>query len=317
MPRIDDIITLELGRYRLREPIGASAYGLVWRASGPSGSGDVALKLVNAAQMERALPALRARWSASAAAEIAFLQSLEPWDECHIVRLLDCGTHLGMPVQALELLGGDLGRHVAQHGAPPLAQALAWLRQLNQALAKVHQYGWRYLDLKPANVLVDPWLGRVKLADFGTSRRLADAGPHSYCGTAQWQAPEQFFPTAGGGYDTGRQSDYFALGAVFFHMVTGGAALSYCAECGEAYRSRLADGAVDVMARHGGLPPTLRPEDEQRMAASLPPAALGPAMVLLRALLAADPADRPRNALQISRMLDAIPATESQCLRAA
>ena len=214
-------------------------------------------------------------------------------------------------------LDGDLGRHVAQHGAPALAQALAWLRQLNQALAKVHQYGWRYLDLKPANVLLDPWLGRVKLADFGTSRRIADAGPHSYCGTAQWQAPEQFFPTMGGGYDTGRQSDYFALGALFFHMVTGGAALSYCAECGEAYRRGLAGGAAEVMARHGGLPPTLRAEDEQRMAAALPPTARDPAMALLRTLLAASPAGRPRNALQISRMLDAIPVTESPCLRAA
>lgn len=317
MLHTDDIITLELGRYRLREQIAASAYGLVWRAAGPCGSADVALKLVNAAQMARAAPALRPRWIACAEAEIAFLQTLEPWDECHIVRLLDSGSHQGLPVQALELLGGDLGRHVATHGAPALGGTLGWLGQLNQALAKVHQYGWRYLDLKPANVLVDPWLRRVKLADFGTSRRLADAGPHSYCGTAQWQAPEQFFPTAAGGYATAAQSDYFALGALLFYMVTGGAALSYCAECGQAYRSRLADGAAEVLARHGGRPATLRAEDEARFAGALPPAALDPALTLLRSLLAAAPSDRPRNALQISRMIDAIPATENPCLRAA
>jgi serine/threonine-protein kinase len=316
MLQTDDIITLELGQYRLREPLAASAYGLIWRASGPYGSGDVALKLVNTAQMADALPELRSRWIASAEAEIAFLQTLEPWDECHIVRLLDHGWHGGLPVQALELLGGDLGRHIAARGAPALAQALRWLRQLNQALAKVHQYGWRYLDLKPANVLVDPWLGRVKLADFGTSRRLADLAPHSYCGTAQWQAPEQFFPAAGGGYATAVQSDYFALGALFFHMVTG-AVLAYSAECGEAYRQRLANGAGDVLARHGGQPTTVRSEDEERFAVALPLAALDPAMTLLRTLIAAAPADRPRNALQISRMIDAIPAAESPCLRAA
>lgn len=317
MPQTDDIITLELGQYRLREQVAGSAYGLVWRASGPYGSADVALKLVNAGQMARALPGLRARWVESAQAEIAFLQSLEPWDECHIVRLLDSGVHQGLPVQALELLGSDLGRHIHAHGAPPLPQALAWLRQLNQALAKVHQYGWRYLDLKPANVLVDPWLQRVKLADFGTSRRLSDAAAHSYCGTAQWQAPEQFFPAAGGGYATAVQSDYFALGALFYFMVTGGASPAYCAECGDAYRSRLADGAADLLARHGGQPTTLRAEDEETFAAALPVAAIAPALALLRALLARDPAQRPRNALQVSRMLDAIPAMEAACLRAA
>ncbi|WP_374582807.1 protein kinase [Pseudoduganella sp.] len=317
MAQIDDIITLELGQYRLQQPIAASAYGLVWRASGPYGSGDVALKLVNAAQMERAAPALRSRWIASAEAEIAFLQSLEPWDECHIVRLLDSGWHQGLPVQALELLGQDLGRHIAACGAPSLARALGWMRQLNQALAKVHQYGWRYLDLKPANVLVDPWLDRVKLADFGTSRRLAALEPHSYCGTAQWQAPEQFFPAAGGGYATGSFSDYFALGALLFYVVTGGDSLSYCAECGEAYRGRLADGAADLLARHGGVPATLLAADEDRFAAALPVAALDPALSLLRTLLAPAPADRPRNALHISRLLDRIPASEQPCLRAA
>lgn len=317
MAQTDDIITLELGQYRLQQQIAASAYGLVWRASGPYGSGDVALKLVNAAQMERAAPALRGRWVASAEAEIAFLQSLEPWDECHIVRLLDCGWHQGLPVQALELLGQDLARHIAACGAPSLARSVGWMRQLNQALAKVHQYGWRYLDLKPANVLLDPWLDRVKLADFGTSRRLAALEPHSYCGTAQWQAPEQFFPAPGGGYATGVHSDYFALGALLFYVATGGATLSYCGECGSAFRERLAEGAADVLARHGGLPPTLRPVDEDRFAAALPSAALDPALELLRALLAPAPGDRPRNALHISRLLDAIPLAEGPCLRAA
>src|SRR5262249_39919904 len=157
-------------------------------------------------QMACALPAQRERWIASARSEIAFLQSLEPWDERHIVRLLDSGWHDGLPVLALELLDGDLARHVAACDGISFAQALAWIVQLNQALAKVHQYGWRYLDLKPANVLVDTRLNAVKLADFGTNRRLDALHAHTYSGTANWQAPEQFFPAPGGGYATGVQS---------------------------------------------------------------------------------------------------------------
>jgi serine/threonine-protein kinase len=302
-----DIITLELGHYQLREQIAGSAYGVIWRASGPHGTGDVALKLVNQGQMARALPAQQERWTASAANEIAFLQSLEPWDERHIVRLLDSGWHQGLPVLALELLDGNLSRHMAAlrsrgDGLAP-ALALEWTVQLNQALAKVHQYGWRYLDLKPANVLVDARLGAVKLADFGTNRRLDALHAHTYSGTANWQAPEQFFPAPGGGYATGTQSDYFALGTLCYYMVTGGESLSYCTACGQAYRERLAAGAQSLLATHGAIPPTLLPDEESRFVSGLPSAAIDPALALLRALLAPLPSARPSHALQISRLL--------------
>lgn len=322
MTASDTIITLELGHYRLRERIGGSAYGVIWRAEGPRGTRDVALKLINEAHMARALPAQRERWIASAENEITFLQLLEPWDERHIVRLLDSGWHNGLPVLALELLDCDLARHMkALRGRGerlPLARLLAWMAQLNQALAKVHQYGWRYLDLKPANVLVDVHLGAVKLADFGTNRRLSALGEHSYAGTANWQAPEQFFPAGGGGYATGRQSDYFALGALFYFMATGGKQLRYCGECGQAYREHHTNGADVLLRRHGGLPAILQADEEASFVEAISKAGDGgqerrpaaytaqAASRLLRHLLAAVPEARPIHAIDISRQLAAI-----------
>ncbi|MET0267486.1 MAG: serine/threonine-protein kinase [Duganella sp.] len=311
MTTADAIIALELGPYRLREQIGSSAYGLIWRASAPHASGDVALKLINQQQMERALPAQRERWIASAANEISFLQSLEPWDERHIVRLLDSGWHAGLPVLALELLSTDLGKHMAALRAAgqrlPLARTLGWMAQLNQALAKVHQYGWRYLDLKPANVLLDAHLNTVKLADFGTNRQRASTQLHSYAGTANWQAPEQFFPVHDGGYATATASDYFSLGALFYFLVSGGIALRFCSDCGQAYRQHHTAGADLLRSRHGGaIPATLGDDEAARFAAALPPCARTPALALLRTLLQADPAQRPRHALDISRMLGVV-----------
>ncbi|NVM78593.1 serine/threonine-protein kinase [Duganella sp. SG902] len=310
MTTADAIIALELGHYRLREQIGGSAYGIIWRASGPQATRDVAIKLINREQMARALPAQRERWIAAADNEIAFLRSLEPWDERHIVRLLDSGWHQGLPVLALELMSSDLGRHMAAlkgRGEPlPLAQALGWIAQLNQALAKVHQYGWRYLDLKPANVLLDAHLNTVKLADFGTNRALDSLQPHSYAGTANWQAPEQFFPAGDGAYATGARSDYFSLGALLYFLVTG-APLRFCSECGQAYREHHVAGADLLRGRNGGeIPAALQPEEEQRFAATLPADKRDAALELLRALLQIDPARRPRHALQISRMLNAV-----------
>jgi serine/threonine-protein kinase len=311
MPARDTTIALGKGHYRLREQIGASVYGTIWRAtpvSGPAGTGDVALKLVNARRMAQALPGQRERWIAGACNEMSFLEALQPWDGRHIVRLVDSGWHDGLPVLALELMDGDLGRHVARRRAqgdtPALPQVLDWIGQLNGALARVHQHGWRYLDLKPANVLVDAAAGTVKLADFGTNRLLEAAQAHSYCGTANWQAPEQFFPAPGGGYATGRHSDYFALGALDFFLVTG-TPLRWCAACGDAYREHLSAGAL-AMLDNGPLPPVLADDEACAFAAAVPADAREPALHLLAMLLARDPGDRPRNALHISRMLDAV-----------
>lgn len=311
MTTTDAIIALELGHYRLREQIGGSAYGIIWRATGPGPAGDVAIKLINQEQMARALPAQRDRWVDCANNEIAFLQSLEPWDERHIVRLLDSGWHEGLPVLALELMTTDLGQHMAAlksaEDTVPLPMALGWIAQINQALAKVHQYGWRYLDLKPANVLLDRHPHTVKLADFGTNRHLGSLQAHSYAGTANWQAPEQFFPADGGGYATGPRSDYFSLGAMFYFMVTGGLPLRFCADCGQAYREHHTAGADLLRQMHGGaIPGALLPEEEARFALAIPVEARDPALELLRALLDIDPAKRPRHAIQISRMLNAI-----------
>lgn len=319
-----DIVTLENGKYVLGERLGGSSYGIVWSATGPDGA-PAAVKLVNRAQMEAARTDERSRWIDSAHSEIAFLRGLSPWDARHIVRLLDAGTHEGLPAMALERLDGDLARHVATERnagrALDFPLILDWIGQVNQALAKVHQYGWRYLDLKPANLLLEQ--RRLKLADFGTNRALADTEAHSYAGTANWQAPEQFFPTSQHTYLTDARTDYFALGALFYFLVTGGLQLRFCTDCGAAYKSHRTGGAYVLLEENGrAAPPTLR-EDEAALfmhridrqaqcgsswvpaACAFTPAACE-ALALLRALLAPAPADRPRHALDISRRLAAI-----------
>ncbi|MDB5746258.1 MAG: hypothetical protein JWP72_1106 [Massilia sp.] len=316
MVQSGDIVTLAAGHYRLRAQLAASAYGVVWRAEPDKfgdGAGAVALKLVNREQMARAEPLLREHWRACAEREIAFLSQLAPWDARHIVRLLDHGVHEDLPAIALELLDGDLATHMAAQAAAGnrigLDQSLAWLGQVNGALARVHQHGWRYLDLKPGNLLFEQAGGILKLADFGTSRSLLDTRAHSYAGTASWQAPEQFFPGADG-YLTDARTDYFALGALFFHMVTNGATLRYSSACADAWRAHGMDGAARLRQACGGaLPPVLLEEEAAHFLFCArggdDPGKPGAALALLRALLASRREDRPRHALEISRMIAA------------
>jgi serine/threonine protein kinase len=322
MQQAGDIITLAAGAYRLRERLAGSSYGVLWRADGPSVAGPVALKLVNREQMARAAAHQRAHWRDCATNEIAFLRSLQPWDGRHIVRLVDSGEHEGLPAMALELLDGDLARHIAavrDAGATiaPL-QAIDWIAQVNQALAKVHQCGWRYLDLKPANLLLDARSGAIKLADFGTNRPLSDLQPHSYAGSANWQAPEQLFPAAGARYETDARTDYFALGALFYYLITGGQPLRFCSACGAARREHGGAAAGLLLERHGSALPQVLQADEaalfvRRILTQPGHAQAGrhagaAALALLRALLSVERADRPRHALEISRALAEIAA---------
>lgn len=306
------IVSMARGHYRLREPLGGSAYGVVWRADGPGGS--AAVKLVNAGQMARAPAALRRHWVDCARAEEQFLARLPAWDGRHIVRLLDSGSHEGLPALALELLDGDLAGHLdAERAAgrwPDALQALDWTAQVNQALAKVHAAGFRYLDLKPGNLLLERRTGRLKLADFGTSRALPEMPTHSYAGTASWQAPEQFFPQDRGVYVTDVRSDYFALGALLYWLVCG-RMLRYGAACGQSYAAHGREGAALLLREHGGPPPTLQADEAAGFAQAFG-AGAGQAAALLRALLAPAPAGRPGHGLEISRMLCAVRAGMAQ-----
>jgi len=296
MVEAGDIITLTAGAWCLQAPLGGSSYGQVWRATSVPGGTPAAVKLVNRTQMELAAPPQRAVWRACFDAEIAFLRGLQPWDQRHIVRLLDSGEHDGQPALALELLDGDLAAHLATPGnRPGIDQALAWTAQVNAALAKVHQYGWRYLDLKPANLLVDAASGTLKLADFGTNRALQDSVAHSYVGTAAWQAPEQFFPDDAGRYRTDGRSDYFALGALLYWLVTG-IPLRFCAACADAYRTHGTTGAAALRT-----PAILAPDEVALFAGHA--RADDATVALLRALLAPRPEARPRHALDISRLV--------------
>lgn len=67
---------------------------------------------------------------------------------------------------------------------------------LSGAVAQLHGRGLIHKDIKPANVLVDPSIGRVRLTGFGIASRLprerqAPEPPEFIAGTLAYMAPEQ------------------------------------------------------------------------------------------------------------------------------
>ncbi|MBX3703460.1 MAG: protein kinase [Steroidobacteraceae bacterium] len=110
---------------------------------------------------------------------------------------------------------GDLRARI-RAGIEP-AQALAYLRQMAEALVVLHGAGVLHRDLKPGNVMVRDEAS-VALIDYGLSKQLSleaslNAGGEIF-GTPYYMSPEQ-----GHGRDTDARSDIYSLGIIFYEML--------------------------------------------------------------------------------------------------
>jgi len=136
----------------------------------------------------------------------------------HIVQIFDYGSTDEYQFLVMEYLAhGDLKQHI-RAGLQPLG-ALHILQQVASALALLHQNGIVHRDIKPANILFrEP--DHAVLADFGIARsidqntQLTNTG--FVLGTPSYMSPEQI-----NGGDISAKTDMYALGVLFYEMLTG------------------------------------------------------------------------------------------------
>jgi serine/threonine protein kinase len=92
------------------------------------------------------------------------------------------------------------------------------IAEVADALGHAHAHGYVHRDIKPANILLDG-SGRAYLTDFGIAvveeELLKDVGA---AGTLPYMAPEQL---NGGLGRADHRADIYALGVVFFELLTG------------------------------------------------------------------------------------------------
>ncbi|MEM7434028.1 MAG: protein kinase [Myxococcota bacterium] len=202
------------GRYRLESQLGEGGMGVVYRARHVLIDRVVALKLIR--------PDLRGETHLRAWM-VREARAANRVDHAHIVDIHDVGeTEDGELYLVMEYLIGDsLSSQIAK-GPMPIARAVDILEQMTAALARAHDLGVVHRDLKSDNIMVTARGGRkdfVKILDFGLAAltrdpRLAPKG--AVFGTPEYMSPEQ-----ARGEDAISSSDLYALGILFFEMLTG------------------------------------------------------------------------------------------------
>ncbi|MBL8793889.1 MAG: tetratricopeptide repeat protein [Planctomycetia bacterium] len=213
--------------YEVLAVIGQGGMGVVYRARQTGLKRLVALKMIRGGAA-LARPQDQARFRAEA-------ELLARLEHPNIVRVYEVGEHAGNPYFTMELVeGGNLAQRLA--GAPlPTPEAVRLTEVLARAVEAAHARGVVHRDLKPANVLVgqrptaddtpDPdafGADRVKITDFGLAKQLdvevLETRSSEIIGTPSYMAPEQASSKTG---DIGPATDVYALGALFYEMLTG------------------------------------------------------------------------------------------------
>jgi hypothetical protein len=119
----------------------------------------------------------------------------------------------------MELVAGRTLEKMLPDGVPLESEkALDIARQVAEGLEYAHQQQVIHRDLKPANILVTEE-GRAKITDFGIAKITAREGAartSGLMGTPSFMSPEQVI-----GAEMDARSDLFALGIIFYLMLTG------------------------------------------------------------------------------------------------
>ncbi len=124
----------------------------------------------------------------------------------------------------MELISGPPITEYVQARGLSVADRVAMVARVCEAMHHAHERGVIHRDLKPANVLVseDGW---PKILDFGIARATGldvQSGVHTshgqIIGTLAFMSPEQLRGAVG---DVDRRSDVYAIGVLLFRLITG------------------------------------------------------------------------------------------------
>jgi eukaryotic-like serine/threonine-protein kinase len=181
-----------VGRYQIKEVLGAGAMGVVYRARDTQLARDVALKVLHP---HRDRDPARVEHHGRLLREA---QALAKLSHPNVVAVHDVGTHDGAVFVAMELApGASLRTWLA--GTTSRRTILRALVDAGRGLAAAHSAGVIHRDMKPDNIVVAPD-GRAQVVDFGLARGERDVDETPVVSTTGEHPPA---PTTSSGSGSG------------------------------------------------------------------------------------------------------------------
>tara|TARA_B110001452_G_scaffold236098_1_gene215215 strand:+ start:19 stop:1428 length:1410 start_codon:yes stop_codon:yes gene_type:complete len=201
--------------YQVVRPLGQGSYAFVYEVVGPRGE-RLAAKCVDQGTLSA--------WArGQLSAEVQIQQSLV---HPHILRMHVSGEDALVPGRFVCILdiatGGELFERIMEQQSFVEEDARRVIRQLLGAVSHMHKHGVLHRDLKPENILLETAAhdSAIKVADFGSAKRLASAGPSAYantpCGSMGYAAPEQIALLR---YE--REVDVWSVGIIAYVLLSG------------------------------------------------------------------------------------------------
>jgi len=216
---VESLIGRTVSHYRIVSLLGTGGMGEVYRANDIRLKRPVALKRVSRKVGSDLRGCQRILKEAERASAI---------NSPHVAAVYDVFQENGEVFLVMEYVEGDsLRKKLWTSGRVAVPEFVDLALQCAEALAAAQKKGIVHRDIKPENILITPG-GQVKILDFGLAKRLpppsAEAQPtvsvetmeFSLAGTPGYIAPEVLL-----GGEADHRSDIFALGVVFYEMLTG------------------------------------------------------------------------------------------------
>lgn len=190
------------------KPIGTGGMGTVYRGWDDMGH-QVAIKEMRAELIHD--ENLRQRFIQ----EVTILSNM---DNPHIVGMLGSFNYNNNLYLVMDFVEGvTIEKYVSEHGPMPEELAVRLMEQILGVLQYVHEQGIVHRDIKPSNIMLKG--DQAILLDFGIAKDMNGKGltiGQFVLGTDGYMSPEQ-----AEGLSIDHRSDIYALGCVFYYMLTG------------------------------------------------------------------------------------------------
>ncbi|WP_372367752.1 protein kinase [Candidatus Uabimicrobium sp. HlEnr_7] len=202
-----------IGRYQVFEEIGSGGFGTVYRGLDPHLHREIALKTIHSDKLSTS--------------EVEYFEkearTLAKCNHPNIVQIYDVGKEGSNPYLVMEFINGpSLYEYIAKERtgkSPQYMQQIICSHMIGlvDALNYMHKHKMYHQDIKPNNIIVSLENNCPKLVDFGLAVNQTDReNSKAIIGTYAYMPPEKFERLG-----TPKMHDIYALGIVFFEMLTG------------------------------------------------------------------------------------------------